>query len=127
MKVHLYAGDMNFKLEGYIEGIKKYAVIQKIDCTARQCSTLTRKFMECSIINPALLPLMKHLVFVQRQKALNFPGFNWSPHGSLASIGQHYVTTRVVHLPNRIETSLITGLHRSRPNHRIGPSCADRA
>ena len=33
------------------------------DCTARQCSPLRRKFMECSINSPALLLLMKHLVF----------------------------------------------------------------
>ena len=34
--------------------------------------------------------------------------FHWSPHSSLVSIGQHFVTTRVVHLPKRTETSLIT-------------------
>ena len=64
--------------------------------------------MGCSIINPALSLLMKHLVIGQRQKAPNFSTFHWSPHGSLVSIGQHFVTTRVVHLPKRIETSLIT-------------------
>ena len=74
-------------------------------CTARQCSRLRRKFMECSINNPALSLLMKHLVTGQRQKALNFSAFHWSPHGSLVSIGQHFVTTRVVHLPKRTETS----------------------
>ena len=40
------------------------------------------------------------------QKASNFSAFHWSPHVSLVSIGQHFVTTRVVHLPKRIETSL---------------------
>ena len=64
--------------------------------------------MECSIIYPALLILMKHLVIVQRAKAPNFSAFHWSPHGSLVSIGQHFVTPRVVHLPKRTETSLIT-------------------
>ena len=64
--------------------------------------------MECSIINPAVLLLMKHLVVGQRQKAPTFSAFHWSPHGSLVSIGQHFVTTRVVHLPKRTETSLIT-------------------
>ena len=64
--------------------------------------------MECSINNPALSLLMKHLVIGQRQKALNFSAFHWSPHGSLVSIGQHFVITRVVHLPKRTETSLIT-------------------
>ena len=36
------------------------------DCTARQCSPLRRKFMECSINSPALSLLMKHLVIGQR-------------------------------------------------------------
>ena len=65
--------------------------------------------MECCIINPAPLLLMKHPVIGQRQKAPNFSAFHWSPHGSLVSIGQkHFVTTRVVLLPQRTETSLIT-------------------
>ena len=64
--------------------------------------------MESSINNPALSLLMKHLVIGQRQKASNFSAFHWSPHCSLVSIGQHFVTTRVVHLPKRTETSLIT-------------------
>ena len=64
--------------------------------------------MECSIINPALSFLMKHLVTGQCQKAPNFLFFHWSRHSSLVSIGQHFVTTRVVHLPKRTGTSLIT-------------------
>ena len=52
--------------------------------------------MECSINNLALSLLMKHLVIGQREKA-NFWAFHWSPHGSLVSIGQNFVTTRVVH------------------------------
>ena len=79
--------------------------------------------MECSIINPALLLLMKHLVIGQRQKALNFLAFHWSPHCSLVSIGQHFVTMRVVHLSKMNETSLITESDRSGPNHQIGPGC----
>ena len=78
------------------------------NCKARQCSPLRQKFIERSIINPALLLLMKHLVIGQRQKAHNFSTFHWSPHGSLVSISQHSVNTRVVHLPKRTETSLIT-------------------
>ena len=62
--------------------------------------------MECSIINPALSLLMKHIG--QRLKGPNFSAFHWSPHGSLVSIGKHFVTTRVVHLLKRTETSLIT-------------------
>ena len=56
----------------------------------------------------ALSLLMKHLVIGQRQKATNFSALCWSPHGSLISIGQHFVTTRVVHLPKMTKTSLIT-------------------
>ena len=55
------------------------------------------------------------LVISQRQKAPNFSAFNWLPHGSLLSIGQHFITTRVVHLPKRTETSLITVSDRSGP------------
>ena len=64
--------------------------------------------MECSIINPALLLLTKHLVIGQRQKDPNFSAFDWSPQGSLVSIGQHFVIMRVVYIPKRTETSLIT-------------------
>ena len=73
--------------------------------------------MKCAIINPALSLLMKHLVIAQRQKAPNFSAFHWSPHGSLVTIGQHFVTTRVVHLPRRPERSLITKSDQSGPNH----------
>ena len=45
--------------------------------------------------NPALSFLKKHLVIGQRQKAPNFLAFHWSPHGSLVSIGQHFVTTNI--------------------------------
>ena len=57
---------------------------------------------------------MRHLVIGQRQKAPNFSAFHWSPHGCLITIGQHFVTTRVVHLPKRTETSLITESDQSR-------------
>ena len=73
--------------------------------------------MECPIINPALSLLMKHLVIGRHQKAPNFSAFHWSPHGILVSIGQHFVTRRVVHLPKRTETSLITESNESGPNH----------
>ena len=41
-------------------------------------------------------------------KAPDFAAFYWSPHGSLVSIGHLFVTTRVVYLSKRTETSLIT-------------------
>ena len=54
--------------------------------------------MECSINNPALMLLMKHLVIIgQRLKTPNVSAFHWSPCGSLVPIGQHFVATRVVH------------------------------
>ena len=83
--------------------------------------------MKCSIINPALSLSMKHLVIGQLQKAPNFSAFHWSPHISLVSIGQHFLTTRVLHLPIRTKTSLITESDQSGPNHHIGPGCAGRA
>ena len=52
----------------------------------------------------------ENLVISQSLKAPNFSAFHWSPHASLVSIGQHFLITRVVHLPNRTETSLITEL-----------------
>ena len=82
--------------------------------------------MECSINNPALSLLMKHLVIGQRQKPPNFSAFHWSPHGSLVSIGQNFVTTRVVHLPKRTETSLIAESDQSEPNHRLLHLCTAR-
>ena len=79
--------------------------------------------MECSINNPALSLLMKHPVIGQRQKAPNFSAFHWSPHGSLVSTGQHFVITRVVHLPKRTETSLITKSDQSGPNRQLLQLC----
>ena len=43
---------------------------------------------------------------IQHRNKLRY--FHWSSHGSLVSTGQNFVTTRVVHLPKRTETSLIT-------------------
>ena len=83
--------------------------------------------MKYSIINPTLSLLLKHLVIGQRQTAPNFSAFHWSPHGRLVSIGQHFVTTRVVHLPKRTETSLITESDQRGSNRRIGQGCAGRA
>ena len=90
--------------------------------------------MECYIINSALSLLTIYLVIGQRQKALNFSVFHWSPHGSLVSIGQHFVTTKIVHLPKRTETSLVTESDQRASNHqlcsfaaRFGPGCAGRA
>ena len=66
---------------------------------------------------------MRHLVIGQRQKAPNFWAFHWSPHGCLITIGQDFVTTRVVHLPKRTETSLITESDQSRANHQLLQLC----
>ena len=80
--------------------------------------------MVCSLTNPAVSLLMEHLVIVQRQKAPNFSAFHRSSQGSLVSIGQPFVTYRVVQLPKRTKTSLI---NRIGPNHQIGLGCAGRA
>ena len=82
--------------------------------------------MECSINNPAVSLLMKHLVIGQRWKASNFSAFHWSPHSSLVSIGQNFVTTRVVHSPKRTETGLITESDQSGPNHQLLQLCTAR-
>ena len=95
-------------------------------CMARQCSPLRWKFMECSINNPALTVLMKQLVIGQRLKTPNFSAFHWSPRGSLASIGQHFVATRVVYLPKSTETSLITESDQSGPYHQLLQLCTVR-
>ena len=79
--------------------------------------------MECSINSPALSLLMKHLVIGQRLKTHNFSAFHWSPRGSLVSIGQHFVATRVVHLPKSTETSLITESDQSGPDHQLLQLC----
>ena len=82
--------------------------------------------MECYIIKPAQSLLVKHLVIGQRPKNPNFSAFHWSPHGFLVSIGQNFVTTRVVHLPKRTETSLITESDQSGPNHQLLQLCTAR-
>ena len=69
---------------------------------------------------------MRHLVIGQRQRAPNFSAFHWSPHGCLITIGQHFVTTRVVHLPKRTDTSLITESDQSRANHQLLQLCTVR-
>ena len=68
----------------------------KNDRVASPESAFRRKFMEFFIISLALsLLIMNHLVIGQRQKAPNFLAFHWSPHGSLISIGQHFITTYI--------------------------------
>ena len=82
--------------------------------------------MECSLKNPALSLLMKHLFIGQRLKPPKFSAFHWSSCGSLISIGQHFVVTSVVHLPKSTETSLITESDQSRPNHQLLQLCMAR-
>ena len=102
------------EFEGMLWGNHQY-------CTACQCLPLRGKFMECSV-NQALSLLMKHLVIGQRLKP-NFSAFHWSPRSSLVSIGQHFIATRVVHLPKSTETSLITKSDQSGPNHQLLQLC----
>ena len=76
--------------------------------------------------SPALSLLMKHLAIGQRLKTPNFSAFHWSPRGSLVSIGQHVVASRVVHLPKSTETSLITESDQRGPNHQLLQLCTAR-
>ena len=55
------------------------------------------------MVNPALSLLMKHLVIGLPKKVPDFFAFNWSPHGSLVSIGHEGST-----FTGRTERSLIT-------------------
>ena len=73
--------------------------------------------MECSINNPPLQLLMRHIVFGQRQKAPNFSAFHWSPHGSLVSIAQHFMTTNI-----NTETEIIADLSCNSWLHKIKSS-----
>ena len=82
--------------------------------------------MECSINSPALSLLRKHLVIGQRIKTPNFSAFHWSSRGTLVSIGQHFVATRVIHLPKSTETSLITESDHRGPNHQLSQLCTAR-
>ena len=68
---------------------------------------LRRYLLECPIINPALSLLMNIQSLVSTKKLLISRLFI-GHHGILVSIGQHFVTTKVLHLPKRTETSLIT-------------------
>ena len=88
-------------------------------------TTIARPDNVRRLIDPALSLLMKHQVIGQRRKAPNFSAFHWSPHDILVSIGQHFVTTRVVHLPKRTETNLITESDQGASNHQLCTAWSD--
>ena len=71
------------------------------------------------IINPSLSLLMKHLLIGQHQVVPDFSAIHWSPQGRLVPIGQQFVTTTVVNLTTRTETSLFTETDQSGPGHLI--------
>ena len=52
--------------------------------------------------------------------------FHWSPCSNLVSIGQHFVATRVVHVPKSTETSVITESDESGPNYQLLQLCRAR-
>ena len=88
------------------------------DCTARDCCLIRQNFTVCSIIKLATIAFDETSSYWPAQKKTpNFSAFHWSPHGCLITIGQHFVTTRVVHLPKRTETPLITESDQNRANH----------
>ena len=72
--------------------------------TARRCSPLGRKLMECYIFKPAQSLLVGHLVIGQRWGAPDFSAFRWSARGNLVSVGRRFVITRVVRLPRRTKS-----------------------
>ena len=80
----------------------------------------------CSIIKLATIAFDETSSCWSAPEAPNFSAFHWSPHGCLITIGQHFVTTRVVHLPKRTETSLITESDQSRANHQLLQLCTVR-
>ena len=84
------------------------------------------KFTVCSIIKLATIAFDETSSYWSAPKAPNFSAFHWSPHVCLITIGQHFVTTRVVHLPKRTETSLITESDQSRANHLLLKLCTVR-
>ena len=77
----------------------------------------------CSIIKLATIAFDETSSYWSAPKSSQYLGFHWSPHGCLLTIGQHFVTTRVVHLPKRTETSLITESDQSRANHQLLQLC----
>ena len=69
---------------------------------------------------------MRHLVIGQRQKAPNFSAFLGRHTVVLLPFGQPFVTTRVVHLPKRTESSLITESDQRRANLQPMQLCTVR-
>ena len=83
-----------------------------LNCTARQCSPLRRKFMECYIIKPAQSLLMKHLVYIKLMIPRLFIGHH-------AVIGFHWSAFR------NHQGSTFTEKDRRKLNYRIGPLWSD--
>ena len=101
-----------------------------VNCTARQCYSLSQlhgpsMFAVKAKIYGMLYKQSRSIAFDETSsywlapKTPNFSAFHWSPRGSLVSIGQHFVATRVVHLPKSTETSLNTKSDQSGPNHQL--------
>ena len=80
---------------------------------------VTVKFPVRSIIKLGTITSDETSSYWSGQKAPNFSAFHWLPHGCLITIGQHFVTTRVVHVPKRVETSLITESDQSKAIHQL--------
>ena len=84
------------------------------------------KFTVCSIIQLATIAFDETSSYWSAPKSSYFSAFHWSPHGCLITTGQHFVTTRVVYLPKRTETNLITESDQSRANHQLLQLCTVR-
>ena len=104
-------------------------IVEVINCTARQCLSM---FAVKAKIYRVLYKQSSSMAFDEISsywsvlKSSYFSAFHWSPHACLVSIGQHFVTRRVVHLPKRTETSLITKSDQSGPNHNLLQLCTAR-
>ena len=84
------------------------------------------KFTVCSIIKLATIAFDETSSYWSAPNSSYFSAFHTSPHGCLITTGKHSVTTRVVHLPKRTETSLITESDQSRDNHQLLQLCPVR-
>ena len=96
-------------------------------CTARDCCLIRQNLHTmCCISKLPTIAFDETSSYWSAPKSSLFLGFHWSPHGCLITIGQHFVTTRVVHFPKRTETSLITESDQSRANHKLLQLCTVR-
>ena len=91
------------------------------------------RYLQTGLHGPSMLAVKSKIygVLYKQSSSIAFGETSsyWSvlkSFGSLVSIGQNVVPTRVVHLPKRTETSLITESDQSGPNHQLLQLCTAR-